>query len=200
MCNMAGSANEIVLPLPVWAIATTSRPLSAIGQAWHWIGVGAGKPCARMEVMRYSGNPTSSKAVTGLGMLRPCTFWNEQSAQAHKIWRLAHFHFLTTAKLLDLPFAASSDAFIFDVEILLKVRYFRRWPVYRLESTTQVGHPVAPTTTPASTTVSAAVATSAITITVTLLIVKNRKYTIVQSDLPFYKRMGLNWRIRVRSW
>ena len=35
MWSMAGRANEIVLPEAVWAIATTSRPLSAIGHAWH---------------------------------------------------------------------------------------------------------------------------------------------------------------------
>ncbi len=44
MCNMAGNAKEIVLPEPVWAIATRSRPLRAMGHDWHWMGVGAGKP------------------------------------------------------------------------------------------------------------------------------------------------------------
>jgi hypothetical protein len=33
MCSIAGKANDIVLPLPVWAIATTSLPESAIGHA-----------------------------------------------------------------------------------------------------------------------------------------------------------------------
>ena len=33
MCNIAGKAKEIVFPLPVWAMATRSRPLSAIGHA-----------------------------------------------------------------------------------------------------------------------------------------------------------------------
>jgi len=35
MCNMAGRAKEMVLPEPVWEIATTSRPLRAMGHAWH---------------------------------------------------------------------------------------------------------------------------------------------------------------------
>ena len=35
MCNIAGRAKEIVLPEPVCAMATTSRPLRAIGHAWH---------------------------------------------------------------------------------------------------------------------------------------------------------------------
>lgn len=44
MWSMAGRAKEIVFPLPVCAIATTSLPLNAIGHAWHWIGVGVVKP------------------------------------------------------------------------------------------------------------------------------------------------------------
>jgi len=71
MCNIAGSAKEIVFPDPVWAMATTSRPLSAIGHAWHWIGVGSEKPCAWIVVIRYSGKPASSKEVTGRGTPRP---------------------------------------------------------------------------------------------------------------------------------
>ena len=43
MWTMAGRANEIVLPDPVSAMATTSRPERAIGQAWHWDGGGEGE-------------------------------------------------------------------------------------------------------------------------------------------------------------
>lgn len=74
MCNIAGRAKEMVFPLPVWAMATTSLPLKAIGHAWHWIGVGLGKPWARMVLIIYSGNPISSKEVTGRGTLWPWTY------------------------------------------------------------------------------------------------------------------------------
>jgi hypothetical protein len=42
----AGSKNDSVLPLPVSATATTSRPLSTVGHACDWIGVGVGNPAA----------------------------------------------------------------------------------------------------------------------------------------------------------
>ena len=86
ICNMAGRAKEIVLPEPVWEIATTSRPLRAMGHAWHWMGVGSAKPCCLMVLRRYSGKPTSSKPLTGLGMFLPCT-WTKSvnfSAMAHE--------------------------------------------------------------------------------------------------------------------
>ena len=37
----AGARKPQVLPLPVEAIATTSRPSAAIGQACAWMNVGA---------------------------------------------------------------------------------------------------------------------------------------------------------------
>lgn len=50
MCSIAGRAKDIVFPLPVWAIATTSLPDSATGQDWHWMGDGDLKPACLMEV------------------------------------------------------------------------------------------------------------------------------------------------------
>ena len=37
---MMGMANARVLPVPVWAVATTSRPSSNGGMASAWTGVG----------------------------------------------------------------------------------------------------------------------------------------------------------------
>lgn len=41
-----------------------------MGQTWIWIGVGALKPLASIASSSHAGKPDSSKAVTGLGMLR----------------------------------------------------------------------------------------------------------------------------------
>ncbi len=35
-----GRVNPAVLPVPVWAQPSTSRPMSTTGMAWLWIGVG----------------------------------------------------------------------------------------------------------------------------------------------------------------
>ena len=42
-----GRAKAAVLPVPVWAMPCTSRPASADGMAWVWIGVGACSPRSR---------------------------------------------------------------------------------------------------------------------------------------------------------
>jgi hypothetical protein len=34
-----GSTNAAVLPVPVWAMPSKSRPLRTVGIAWLWIGV-----------------------------------------------------------------------------------------------------------------------------------------------------------------
>ncbi len=39
-CVIIGSTKAAVLPVPVWAMPSTSRPSSALGIAWIWIGVG----------------------------------------------------------------------------------------------------------------------------------------------------------------
>jgi len=71
---MAGRAKAIVLPEPVSATETMSRPLRAYGQAWHWIGVGLSKPCEVSSLMMYGGKPASSKVMMGLMVPRPVTW------------------------------------------------------------------------------------------------------------------------------
>lgn len=48
MWSMPGSRKPHVLPEPVLAMATRSRPLSAMGQACAWMGVGDLKPAWRI--------------------------------------------------------------------------------------------------------------------------------------------------------
>ncbi|MEZ5682741.1 MAG: hypothetical protein R3E03_00475 [Novosphingobium sp.] len=36
-----GSENAAVLPVPVWAMPSRSRPSSSAGIAWRWIEVGS---------------------------------------------------------------------------------------------------------------------------------------------------------------
>ncbi len=48
MCIMAGNKKPQVLPLPVLAMATKSRPDIAMGHACAWMGVGAEKPALRI--------------------------------------------------------------------------------------------------------------------------------------------------------
>ncbi len=38
--SIIGRVNEAVLPVPVWAMPMTSRPLRTVGMPWAWIGVG----------------------------------------------------------------------------------------------------------------------------------------------------------------
>ncbi len=38
--SIIGSTNAAVLPVPVWAQPSTSRPISTTGIACAWIGVG----------------------------------------------------------------------------------------------------------------------------------------------------------------
>jgi len=40
VCTNKGQRKAAVLPEPVLAIPMTSRPLSTVGMAWDWIGVG----------------------------------------------------------------------------------------------------------------------------------------------------------------
>jgi hypothetical protein len=48
MCMMPGSRKPHVLPLPVLAMATRSRPARAMGQACAWMTVGALNPARRI--------------------------------------------------------------------------------------------------------------------------------------------------------
>ena len=38
--SIDGSMNAAVLPVPVWAMPSKSRPVSTVGMACVWIGVG----------------------------------------------------------------------------------------------------------------------------------------------------------------
>lgn len=51
MWTMAGRIYAKVLPEPVWAIPTKSRPERAIGHPWAWMGVGCGNPCFKISFM-----------------------------------------------------------------------------------------------------------------------------------------------------
>lgn len=51
MWIMAGSAKAIVLPDPVAETATRSRPESAMGQDWHWMGEGLANPARLISAM-----------------------------------------------------------------------------------------------------------------------------------------------------
>jgi len=73
MCVIAGSAKQRVLPEPVAARPMRSHPLSATGQHWLWIGVGARKFVASMSAVRNSGNAASRNVRTGLGAVPPET-------------------------------------------------------------------------------------------------------------------------------
>mmetsp|Transcript_17086 Transcript_17086/g.59942 ORF Transcript_17086/g.59942 Transcript_17086/m.59942 type:complete len:257 (+) Transcript_17086:414-1184(+) len=65
-CTRAGSMNAIVLPLPVAAMPTTSRPLISAGQHCAWIGVGFSKPLQHAIWSCVKLAPTCSKRVIGL--------------------------------------------------------------------------------------------------------------------------------------
>src|ERR1700722_16615628 len=57
-----GRANARVLPVPVWAVATTSCPSMAGGIASAWIGVGVTNPCAA-RFLRRTGEVTKSEKL-----------------------------------------------------------------------------------------------------------------------------------------
>ncbi len=58
-----GSAKAAVLPLPVLALASTSRPSMAGGSAWAWMGVGAVKPSAWMPRSTSGWSPNVEKGM-----------------------------------------------------------------------------------------------------------------------------------------
>src|SRR5512146_175256 len=53
--------NAAVLPVPVCACPATSRPESAIGSVWAWIGVQCVKPASRMPCRTGGTRPRLSK-------------------------------------------------------------------------------------------------------------------------------------------
>lgn len=66
-CTIAGSTKPSVFPEPVFARPITSKPLSAMGHAWLWMGVGALKPDASHSAVTYSGKAASRNVLTGFG-------------------------------------------------------------------------------------------------------------------------------------
>jgi hypothetical protein len=60
---MMGSRNAAVLPLPVMAQASTSRPASAGGIASCWTGVGRVKPTSRVARTMEGSRPKAEKGI-----------------------------------------------------------------------------------------------------------------------------------------
>jgi len=69
--RMSGAAKVSVLPLPVNATPIMSRPLSATGRPWIWMGVGARMPLSFRCFRKASGKRMSLKDSSGGGMLEP---------------------------------------------------------------------------------------------------------------------------------
>ena len=134
------------------------------------MGVGEGNPCARIVVMRYSGNPTSSNAVTGRGTPRPWT-WRSVNGKNVSTRRQPHLDLLLPPEILYLPFRATGDSLVLDIEVLFKAFQFGGVPVYGSEAPAKVTHPVFVATTVTS----VAATVSATTIAVTVTIVTLRK-------------------------
>jgi hypothetical protein len=105
------------------------------------MGVGEGNPCARIVVMRYSGNPTSSKAVTGRGTPRPWTWWHVNGKTCQR-GNEAHLDLLFPPEILYLPFRATGDSLVLDIEVFFKALQLGRAPVYGSEAPAKVTHPV----------------------------------------------------------
>ena len=72
---MAGSMNDRVFPLPVYATPKRSLPDRDAGHAWHWIGDGLSNFGSYANTsIKYWGKPDSLKLWTGLGTLCPDAF------------------------------------------------------------------------------------------------------------------------------
>src|SRR5690606_36196211 len=62
--SSAGIRNAPVLPVPVWAIPTTSLPSRAGGIALAWIGVGAFQPRSRIPARSAGADVSSSNRIS----------------------------------------------------------------------------------------------------------------------------------------
>ena len=60
-----GSANAAVLPVPVCARPSTSRPDSSSGMVSVWIGVGVSNPDSTRVGSRRSATPSAANPVAG---------------------------------------------------------------------------------------------------------------------------------------
>mmetsp|Transcript_80392 Transcript_80392/g.206901 ORF Transcript_80392/g.206901 Transcript_80392/m.206901 type:complete len:244 (-) Transcript_80392:285-1016(-) len=73
MCSRPGMPKAKVLPEPVFATPTMSRPAMAGPQPWDWMAVGKAKPWrAKLSSMNW-GKPVSWNVRIGLGTLSPQT-------------------------------------------------------------------------------------------------------------------------------
>src|SRR6478735_1950456 len=61
MAASSGRPNAAVLPVPVWATPTMSRPLSRAGTACAWMAEGVVKPRSAIAAWSAGGRPSSSK-------------------------------------------------------------------------------------------------------------------------------------------
>mmetsp|Transcript_80389 Transcript_80389/g.206890 ORF Transcript_80389/g.206890 Transcript_80389/m.206890 type:complete len:225 (-) Transcript_80389:468-1142(-) len=73
MCSRPGMPNAMVLPEPVFATPTMSRPAMAGLQPWDWIAVGEVKPCRAKLSSMNCGKPVSWNERMGFGTLSPET-------------------------------------------------------------------------------------------------------------------------------
>ena len=67
----AGRRNPHVLPLPVFAMAMTSLPLTAMGHACAWMGVGDSYPLLEQSRDEFLRERASWKRVMGSGCPGP---------------------------------------------------------------------------------------------------------------------------------
>ena len=60
---ITGRTNANVLPVPVWAVATRSRPANAGGMDWACTGVGWAKPCLARLLFSGAERESSEKFI-----------------------------------------------------------------------------------------------------------------------------------------
>ena len=64
MRERSGSAKAAVLPVPVWAVPSRSRPSSSGGMDWAWMGVGASYPMRASDSSTAWDRPRSANVVS----------------------------------------------------------------------------------------------------------------------------------------
>ena len=66
-CTTSGHTKASVLPEPVFATPTTSRPASASGSTAAWIGVGRAYPAREIASSSAGAKPACAKLASGAG-------------------------------------------------------------------------------------------------------------------------------------